>query len=251
MPVLQLDELGLVKTSRFRKPVYLGDPTNAVRIFNDKEVDELILVETTATTGQRPPNLELLEEVVSESFVPVTYAGGVQTLPQIESLFRLGIEKVGFGTAALETPQLVEQAAKHFGSQSIVVTIDVKRNWLGSYSCRIRGGRTQVAGSPMEVAAEMERLGAGEILLTSIDREGTGSGYDLELVRQVAAKVSIPVVANGGAASLEDLRTVVEEAGASAAAAGSLFVFQGKHRAVLINFPSANQLEWLLRPTAA
>ena len=251
MPVLQLDDIGLVKTKRFGKSVYVGDPTNAVRIFNDKEVDELILVETTATTANRLPNFELLEEVVSESFVPVTYAGGVHCLEHLEKLFRIGIEKVGMGTAALENPDLVRQAAKQFGNQSIAVTIDVKRNWRGIYTCWIRGGREKIAGSPLEIAERMEQLGAGEILLTSIDREGTFSGYDLDLVRSVANGISIPVVANGGAASLEDLRQVVQEAGASAAAAGSLFVFHGKHRAVLINFPPPTQLDALLRPRAA
>jgi cyclase len=243
MPCLLLRGRGLVKTVKFRKPAYVGDPINTVRIYNDKEVDELIFLDITATAEGRAPQLELLYEIATECFMPFTYGGGVRTIEQMAELFHLGAEKVALGSAAFENPSLISAAAARFGSQAVVVSVDVrKKRFFGrGYSVYVRCGRDDTGSDPVSYAKRMEQLGAGEILLTSIDRDGTMEGYDLELVQSVTSAVGIPVVACGGAGSLDDLGRAVR-AGASAAAAGSLVVYQGKNRAVLVNFPTRAQL---------
>jgi cyclase len=243
MPCLLLHEGGLVKTRQFSSPRYVGDPINAVRIYNEKEVDELVFLDISATGEQRGPSYELTAAIASECFMPFCVGGGIGELSQIESLLRLGVEKVAINTIAAEKPDFVEAAAQRFGSQSIVVSVDVKRTLFGSYGVYTRGGTKNLGVKPEVYARHMEELGAGEILLTSIDRDGTMKGYDLELTRSVAAAVTVPVIACGGAGSVADLAAVTAQAGASAAAAGSLFVYHGKHRAVLINFPARAQLD--------
>lgn len=245
IPCLLLRGSGLVKTVRFKDPRYLGDPINIVRLFNDKEVDELVLLDITATPEGRGPRLDLLADVVSEAFIPLCYGGGVRTLDDFHALFSLGVEKVAVNTAAVENPALVTAAAERFGSQSVIASIDVRRSLLGRSRVVVRGGRGRTGLDPAEFAAEMERRGAGELLLNSVDRDGTMTGYDLELVRRVASAVSIPVVACGGAGSVADLGRAVNDGGAAAAAAGSLFVYQGPHRAVLINYPGPAELQGL------
>lgn len=237
IPCLLLRGQGLIKTERFKKPVYLGDPINVVRIFNDKEVDELVLLDVTATRERRRPPFEYLEKIASECFMPLCYGGGVRTIEDMRTLFAIGIEKVSVNTHAVEDPTMIRAAADEFGSQSVIVSIDVKRTLFGGYRVRTHGGRRRTRWEPAALARELERQGAGELLLNSIDRDGTMSGYDLELVRQVTEAVRIPVVACGGAGSVADLERVVHEAGASAAGAGSMFVFQGPHRGVLISYP--------------
>lgn len=242
IPTLLLRGAGLVKTVRFDEAVYLGDPVNAVRIFNDKEVDELVLLDVEATREGRAPNFRLISEVASECFMPLGYGGGVRTLEQVAELLAIGVEKVILNTVAAEQPDLVRAATDRFGSSTIVASMDVKHRRFRGQRVMTRGGRTDTGADPVSHARAMEALGVGELLLTSIDREGTMKGYDLELVREVTTAVGIPVVAAGGAGSVEDLRRVVMEAGASAAA-GSLFVFQGSHRGILINFPRRPDLE--------
>lgn len=245
IPCLTLDGDGLYKTTRFAKPRYVGDPVNAVRLFNDKEVDELILVDYTATPQGRGPQFELIAEIAGEAFMPVCYGGGVRTLDDIGRLFRLGVEKVAINSAAHGAPKLIEEAARAFGNQSIVAAIDAKKTLLRGYQAYSHGGSTRRAISPGDWAQQVQDLGAGELLLTSIDRDGTMTGYDLELIRGVVERAAIPVIANGGAGSLADLAAAVTEGGASAAAAGSLFVFHGKHRAVLISYPSPAEIDGL------
>ncbi|HWR53203.1 MAG TPA: AglZ/HisF2 family acetamidino modification protein [Bryobacteraceae bacterium] len=250
IPCLLLRDGGLVKTVRFKDATYVGDPINAVRIFNEKEVDELAFLDIGATPSGAGPNFELLADIASEAFIPFGYGGGITTIEQVRRLFSLGVEKVILNTAAARTPALVEEAAAAAGSSSVVVSVDVRRNWRGKPTVMINGGRDGIDREPIEYAREMERRGAGEILLNSIDRDGTQAGYDLDLIHAVADAVSVPVVAAGGAGNLTHFREAVD-AGASAVAAGSLFVFHGKHRAVLITYPLYEQLERLFSAPCA
>jgi cyclase len=242
IPCLLLDGARLVKTVRFRQPTYVGDPINAVRIFNDKEVDEIAVLDITAHR-RAEPQFELISQIASECFMPMCYGGGVRSIQQMQRLFQSGVEKVAVNTAAVADPALVTGAAERFGSQSIVVAVDVKKTWLGGYAVHTHGGRTRTQWDPVAYAREMEKRGAGEFFLNSMDRDGTGEGFDLELIRRVTQAVSIPVIACGGAGKIEDLAAAVKKGGASAVAAGSLFVFHGPHRAVLITYPERRTLE--------
>ncbi len=244
IPCLLLRDGGLVKTVKFADAKYVGDPINAVRIFNDKEVDELAFLDIGATPAGRGPNFELIADIASEAFMPFGYGGGITTLEQVRRLFGIGVEKIILNTAAATSPQLVSEAAALAGSSSVVASIDARRNWRGKYSVLVRGGRTDIMRDPVEHAREMERRGAGEILLNAIHRDGTMEGYDLELVQAVAGSIGIPVVAVGGAGQLGHFSEAVHS-GASAVGAGSLFVFHGKHRAVLITYPEYAELERL------
>ena len=240
IPVLTIDERRLVKTVRFRDPRYLGDPLNAVRIFNEKEVDEIVILDIRATRRSRAPDFDFIADLASECFMPMAYGGGIATLDHVARVLALGVEKVVINTAAMESPSLVTAAAKPYGSQAVVASIDVRRGWMGRGKRDVvtRSGTKSTKRGPVELARAMEQAGAGELLLTSVVHDGKMQGYDVDLIREVTAAVSIPVIACGGAGSLADLRLAVLEGGASAASAGSLFVYQGKHRAVLVNFPA-------------
>lgn len=238
IPCLLLGEAGLVKTVNFREPRYVGDPINAVRIFNDKQADEVAVLDIRATTEGRGPNLEAVAEIVSEAFMPVAYGGGVADLETAVRLIQIGVEKVVVNTAAAEREQLVSDIADHLGSSTVVVSIDASRRPDGTYEVMTRSGTMATGLDVRAHANEMARRGAGELFVTSIDRDGTMAGYDLDLIRQVASEVAIPVVACGGAGSTADLVTAVRDGRAAAVAAGSLFVFHGRHRAVLITYPS-------------
>lgn len=246
IPCLLLKNKGLVKTVRFKQPKYVGDPINAVRIFNEKEVDELVFLDTTATAEGRRPPFKLVAQIAGECFMPVCYGGGVTSVEDIAELFALGVEKVAINSRAVEDPALISAAAELFGSQSIVVSIDVKKNFFGKYRVFTRGGSRSTGLDPVGFAVEMEKRGAGELFLTSIDRDGTMQGYDLELIKSVSEAVNIPVIACGGAGKLEDFAEAIRKGGASAVSAGSLFVFQGQHRAVLITYPKIKELERVL-----
>lgn len=244
IPCLLLRNGGLVKTVNFKDPKYVGDPINAVRIFNEKEVDELTFLDIGATLSGRGPNFELIENIASEAFMPFGYGGGITQVAQIKRLFAIGIEKIVLNTAAGRTPELVSEAASLAGSSSVVVSIDVRRKWLGKCSVHTRGGQHDTRRDPVDYAQEMERRGAGEILLNSIDRDGTMIGYDIKLLREVAQAVSVPVVAVGGAGDVRHFREAIDS-GASAVSAGSFFVFHGRHKAVLITYPDYKDLEKL------
>jgi cyclase len=241
IPTLLLRNGGLVKTVRFGDAKYVGDPINAVRIFNEKEVDELLFLDIGAAAQSQGPGFDVLADIASEAFMPFGYGGGIRTVEHVRRLFALGVEKVVLNRAAVEDPALVEATATLAGSSSVVVGIDVRRRLFGRPEVVTHGGTRSARVHPVAHAVEMERRGAGEILLQSVDRDGTQQGYDEALVAEVAAAVSIPVVAAGGAGSVADLAKAVQ-AGASAAAAGSLFVFKGRHRAVLITYPSEAEL---------
>jgi cyclase len=245
IPVLLLRAGGLVKTRRFGSPVYVGDPRNAVRIFNEKEVDELVVLDIAATAEGRDPDFGLIQEIVSEAFMPVAYGGGIASVDHARRVLADGVEKIVLGTAAVERPQLVREIAEIAGSQSVVVCIDVRRRLFGGREVCTRNAKRATGLDPVEFARTMEAAGAGELIVQSIDRDGQMTGYDLELIRDITTRVNMPVVALGGAANLADLGRAVIEGGASAAAAGSLFVFHGRYRAVLINYPTPQQLTGL------
>lgn len=241
IPVLLLKNAGLYKTRKFRDDVYIGDPINAVRIFNDKEVDELAFLSIEAARTGCDPDLGVLKDIAGECFMPLAYGGGVKSGDMVREILAIGIEKIIINSAAWTNPALIPDLAERFGSSTIVGSIDVKRGWTGREQVMIHGGQEKVAASPEDWARELERRGVGEIMINAIDRDGEMKGYDLDLVRRIAAAVSVPVIAAGGASSIDDLKAAVTGAGASAAAAGALFVFQGKHRAVLITYPSASE----------
>lgn len=243
MPCLLMSNGALVKTVRFKDITYVGDPVNAVRIFNQKEVDELVLLDIHGTSQNRGIDFETIEKLVSECFMPICYGGGVRSIGDMRRLFALGIEKVSLGAAAFEVPDLVARASAEFGAQAVVVTLDVKKGLLGRATVRIRNGTHDTKKSPVEAARAFEKQGAGEILLYSIDRDGTWSGFDLKLVEEVSRAVGVPVVATGGAGTMADLRAAVKDAGASAVAIGSMAVFQGKDLGVLIKFPTRKDQE--------
>lgn len=243
IPVLLLDNDGLYKTKNFKNPVYIGDPINAVKIFNEKEVDELIFIDFTASSDNRELNYTFIEEIVSEAFMPICYGGGIKTIDQCEKLFTLGIEKVCLNYAAVKDPLLITEIAKRYGSSSTVVSIDVKKNLFGAQQIFTSRGTEKVKYDIIDFVKKMEECGVGELLLTSIDKEGTQKGYDIDLLRKVSDAVSIPVVAQGGAANLNDLVKAIKDGKASAVAAGSMFVFWGNLNGILINFPSQESLK--------
>ena len=242
IPVLLLRDGGLVKTVRFRDAVYLGDPINIIRIFNDKEVDELVLLDIDASRDGRRPPFDLLAQVTDECFMPLCYGGGVRTIEDVRRIVALGVEKVSLNTRAVEQPSFIREAADVVGSSSVVVSIDVRRSRLGRYEVVTHGARRATGLDPVRFAEEAARQGAGELLVNAVDRDGTMQGYDIGLIRRVTDAVSVPVIACGGAGTVAHLGAAIREGGASAAAAGSMFVFQGRHRAVLVNTPSEAEL---------
>lgn len=243
IPCLLLHNAGLVKTVKFKNAKYLGDPINIVKIFNEKEVDELVFLDIAATVeGKRPP-FKLLEKVASEAFMPLGYGGGIRSLEDVKTIFGLGIEKVIINAYAVENSSFISDVAKFAGNQSAVVSIDVKKSIFGKYEVRTHRGTKATGLDPVEFAVRMEKEGAGELILCSIDRDGTMKGYDIDLISRVTCAVRIPVVACGGSRTAQDLVAAIKQGGASAAGAGSMFVFQGPHRAVLINYPEYSKLE--------
>ena len=244
IPCLLLSNEGLVKTRKFRNGTYVGDPINAIRIFNEKEVDELMVLDINASKEHREPNYGLISQIASECFMPLAYGGGIRTMEQAKRIFACGVEKICLQTAALESPNIVTELANRFGSQSIVVSVDIKRNWCGQpkiYST-IKGGLMKKTW--LETIKSLVNAGAGEVLMNSVDKDGTLSGPDLDLIRQVSDEIDVPLIAVGGIASLADIKSSVA-AGASAVAAGAFFVFHGPHRAVLITYPKHHELEQL------
>jgi cyclase len=242
MPCLLLLNGSLVKTVRFADPAYIGDPINAIRIYNELEVDELVFLDIMATAEQRRPPFEVLERIASECFMPVAYGGGLRTVEDLGTVFRLGVEKVVINTQAIEHPEFVTAAATRFGSQSVVVSIDARRTSKG-LEVFTRGGRQATGRTPAQVAEQMANAGAGEIFLNSIDRDGMMQGYDLDLIRSVVDSVRVPVIACGGAGTVEHLGDAIKRAGAAAVAAGSMVVYFGRNRAVLINVPEKEELD--------
>ncbi|MBV6422331.1 MAG: Imidazole glycerol phosphate synthase subunit HisF [Steroidobacteraceae bacterium] len=241
IPCLLLRNGGLVKTTKFRDPKYVGDPLNAIRIFNEKEVDELIVLDIECSRVGREPDYALIEEFAGECFMPLAYGGGVSKVEQAKELFARGVEKLCIQTAALADLSLIRQIADRFGSQSIVVSVDIKKSLLGGARHYSAARQRTLAGSWTEFIRAAADAGAGEILLNAVDRDGTLSGMDVEIIREATAACSVPIIAAGGAATLAHMRAAVD-AGASAVAAGAMFVFHGPHRAVLITYPRYHDL---------
>lgn len=246
IPVLLLKDQGLVKTVKFDNPQYVGDPINAAKIFNDSEVDELIIVDISARRENRRPNFDKISELTTECFMPLCYGGGLDYIEDAQKLVTLGVEKVSFNTATIHKPEVVKEASKIFGASSVVAAIDVKKTFWGKYEVHVRAGRENTGKNPVDHAKYVEDLGAGEIFLTSIDKEGGQKGYDLALIEAVTKAVRIPVVAHGGAGQLQDMKAAIDK-GASAAAAGSLFVYHGRLNGILINYPTQRQLKDLFQ----
>ena len=242
IPTLLLRDGGLVKTTGFKDAKYVGDPINAIKIFNDKEVDELILLDITATTAGKGPAFATIADIAGECFMPVAYGGGITSVDQIRRIFGIGVEKVVINSAAIADPNLIAAAAKDFGSQAVVVSIDVKRNLFGRHEVRSHAGTRGTKLDLLDWVRTVQDLGAGEVMLTSIERDGSMRGYDLELIRKVSGAVGIPLIAAGGAGKAADFGEAVAH-GADAVAAGAMFVFHGPHRAVLITYPSRAELK--------
>lgn len=242
IPVLLLRKKGLVKTVHFRDARYVGDPFNAVKIFNEKEVDELVVLDIDAARERREPPYEYLREIASECFMPLAYGGGVKTIDQIKKLIQSGIEKIVINTEAIANPAFVEEACKQFGSSTIIGAMDVKKNIWGTRKVYQHCDGKTLSPDPVDYAMKLEQLGVGEIFVNSVDRDGTRQGYDHDLIAAITARVGVPVIACGGCSGLDDIKKAVHESGAKAAAAGSFFVFHGKHQAVLITYPSYESL---------
>lgn len=238
IPCLLLHGNGLVKTRKFKDPVYIGDPINAVRIFSEKEVDELVILDIDASREGREPNYELISEIAGECFMPVAYGGGIKDLTQVRKIIRCGVEKVVINSATIESTNVIREAAAVFGSQAVVGAIDVRKTLFGSYRVVTKSASYDTKLDPEVHAISLVNAGAGEIFLNSVDCDGEMQGYDLKLIKKISSAVQVPVVACGGAGTLSHLDQAINVGGASAVAAGSMFVFHGKHRAVLINYPT-------------
>ena len=248
IPCLLVKDKGLVKTVNFRNPKYVGDPINAVRIFNEKEVDELIVLDIDATLDKRGPDYHMVENLAAECRMPLCYGGGVTTSDQVQRIIQLGVEKVAISSAAIENPNLVTEAAECMGNQSVVVVLDVKKSsTCGKYEVWTHNGSKNTGKCPSEFAKQMERLGAGEIVINSIDNDGLMKGYDLALVEKIRESIHVPFTVLGGAGSLHDIGRLIHKFGAIGAAAGSLFVFKGVYKAVLINYPNRKEKDGLIK----
>ncbi|MBR12484.1 MAG: imidazole glycerol phosphate synthase subunit HisF [Acidimicrobiaceae bacterium] len=245
IPVLLLENRQLVKTRVFEDPVYVGDPVNVLSIFNEFVVDEIVLLDIVAARTRTPSSFPLLQKYAEECFIPLAYGGGLTELDQFSELYHAGYEKAVVNTLLSEDPSVVEAAASRFGSQAVVASIDVRRGG-GGLEVVVRGNREVVSDSPGDWARRAVDLGVGEVLVTAVDREGTGAGFDLELISEVAEAVDVPVIGHGGGGRRAELGDPVLKAGASAVAAGTLFVFQGPDRGVLINYPPRRQIEKIL-----
>lgn len=241
IPSLLIHDNGLVKTVNFKNPKYVGDPINAVRIFNEKEVDELAVFDIDATVLEKEPNYSLIERLANQSMMPLCYGGGVKTVEQAQRIFSLGIEKIALSSAVLYNPELITEISDRVGAQSVIVVLDVKKKLLGGYEVYTHNGKKATGINPFKFVEEAQKLGAGEIVINSIDKDGVMKGYDLDLIAKVREKISLPMTVLGGAGSLQDIEKVIDAHGVIGVAAGSLFVFKGPYKAVLINYPT--QLE--------
>jgi len=246
IPALLLKNSGLVKTTKFKDPKYVGDPINAIKIFNEKQVDELMVLDITASKEGREPNYSLIEQFAGECFMPLAYGGGIRTVEQAKRLFASGVEKICLQTAALVNPGLVTELADRFGSQSVMVSLDIKKNWLGNPQVFSASREKTLSTNWLDLLHQLIKAGAGEVLLNAVDKDGTLSGPDLDLIQKASKAIEVPLIAVGGISSLDDIKAVVN-VGASGVAAGAFFVYYGPHRAVLITYPKYEELENLLK----
>lgn len=247
IPCLLVSNKGLVKTVKFKNPKYVGDPINAVRIFNEKETDELIILDIDATQSNKEPDYRSIEFWASECRMPLCYGGGIKTVEQAQRIFSLGVEKIALSSEAIFNTKIISNVAKRVGSQSVVVVLDVKKKTFGGYELFTHNGSKSFGIDPIDFAKKCVKEGAGEIVINSIDREGTMKGYDLNLIRKVRNAIDTPMTVLGGASSLDDLGKLINEFGIIGASAGSLFVFKGKYKAVLINYPEKTDKDSLVK----
>ncbi len=247
IPCLQLIGESLVKTVKFKNPAYIGDPINTVRIFNELEVDELCFLDIRASEEGREPPFEILQQISNECFMPLSYGGGVKDFETAKKIFSIGFEKIVINTQAFHQLDFITQLSTHFGAQAVVASIDAKKNFFGKYSVFINDGTQKIDLDVVEWAKKLEQAGAGEILITSMDREGTWSGFDIELTKKISQAVGVPVIANGGAGSVGDIEEVVKKGEASAVCLGSMVVFQQKGMGVLVSFPDKKKLREVLK----
>lgn len=242
IPCLLIRGNGLVKTKKFKDPVYIGDPVNAVRIFSDKEADEIVILDIYASANGRGPNFELIAEMAGEAFMPVAYGGGIRSLEHVRRLIRSGVEKVVINTLATESLDVIKAAVDLFGSQAIVGSVDVRKKIFGGYAVVIKSGTFDTGLDLQSHISSLIDAGVGELFFNDVLRDGTMTGYDIKFVKSIS-QAPVPVVICGGAGSIDNLREAVFDGGATAVAVGSMFVFHGKHRAVLINYPKPSELK--------
>ncbi len=240
IPCLLVHEKGLVKTVKFKDPVYVGDPINVVRIFNEKESDELMVIDIDATVQNREPDFKMIENLASVCRMPLCYGGGIKTVEQATRIFKLGVEKIALSSAAIENPKLVSDIAKEVGNQSVVVVIDVKKKMFGGYDIYTNNGTKKAKLDLEKFILDLQSLGVGEIVLNSIDNDGIMKGYDLNLIDKIKSIINVPMTVLGGAGSLNDIKNLIDRFGIIGCSAGSLFVFKGKYKAVLINYPKSS-----------
>lgn len=245
IPCLLLKNRGLVKSVKFNKYRYIGDPMNAVKIFNEHEADELIFLDIDASKEKRTIPINLITKIGEEAFMPFAVGGGIRTIEQMKDILKAGAEKIILNTAAIKNPKLIKEASEEFGSSTIVVSIDVKNNFFKKERIFIYGGRKPTSYEPVEFAKIAAEMGAGEIMITSIENDGLMKGYDIELIKKISNSVNIPVIACGGAGNLSDFRKGYKEGNASALAAGSFFVYHGARKAVLISYPDKEKVKEL------
>jgi imidazole glycerol-phosphate synthase subunit HisF len=243
--VLYSDE-GLVKTKKFRSPNYIGDPINSIRLFNDKEVDELLFIDIDASKNKSEPNFTLVQEIASECFMPLSYGGGIKDVHTVEKLLKMGVEKVSINSALLSNLDLCKKISTEFGSSTLIGSIDVKKNLIGRYRVYNHIQKKTLSLDPIDYVKQLEANGVGEIFINNVDLDGTFSGYDISLLQEIENKLSVPIIPCGGAGSLTDLAEVFNKTKIKAVAAGSIFVYTGKFNAVLINFPTEDQKEQIM-----
>jgi imidazole glycerol-phosphate synthase subunit HisF len=247
IPCLQLIGDSLVKTVKFKNPSYIGDPVNTVRIFNELEVDELCFLDIRATIEKRAPNIKILQEIANECFMPLSYGGGIKDFETARSIMSIGFEKLVINTESYYKPELITKLSRHFGAQAVIASIDVKKNLWGKYNVFIQDGSEKIEVEVTEYAKRLANAGAGEILLTSMEKDGTWTGFDIEITRKVSESVSVPIIANGGAGNIRHIEEAVKNGHASAVGLGSMVVYQQKGMGVLVNFPDKQELEKKLK----
>jgi cyclase len=242
IPCLLLHKGGLYKTEKFKKPTYIGDPINAIKIFNEKEVDELMFIDIDATVQNKEPDYSMIENIASECFMPLCYGGGIKSIDHMKKIYSLGVEKLSLSSQAVLNPKLISEAANLFGNQSIVVTVDVKKDFFNNKKVFINNGKKNTKLNPVDFVKQIEEFGVGEIIINSIDNDGVMKGYDIELLKEVKSNAKVPIIALGGAGKLEHIEEAFKVAKVDAVACGSMFVYKGPLKGVLINYPSHNEI---------
>ncbi len=246
IPCLLLHNGGLYKTEKFKKPTYIGDPINAIKIFNEKEVDELMFLDIDTTIANKEPNYKMIEDIASECFMPLCYGGGVKNIEQMKNIYSLGVEKISISSQAVLNPNLIEEASQVFGNQSVIVTVDIKKDFWGRKKVFINNGKKNTKLNPIEHIVQVEKLGVGEIVINSIDNDGLMNGFDLELLKVIKSNIKVPIIALGGAGNMNHIKEVFDVAHVDAVACGSMFVYKGSLKGVLINYPKYEEIQELL-----